>query len=58
MPDTAIAANLNKALDIEVNLFLKFTPNLILPVDKLTQAVNLVFGKAIRLGIIADAGLG
>jgi len=57
MPDTAIATDLDKALDIKVNLFSKLALNPVLPVNSLTEAVNLIFGKAIRLGIRLDASL-
>jgi hypothetical protein len=57
MPGTTVATNLNEPLDIQVNLFSKFTLNLILPVNNLPETINLVFGKAIRLGLGIDTGL-
>jgi hypothetical protein len=44
MPDAAIAANLNKALDVEVNLLSQLTLNIILPVNNLSEAINLILG--------------
>ena len=57
MPETPIAANLDKALDVKVNLFSKFTLNPILATDKVSEAINLVIGKTIYLGIRVDGGL-
>jgi hypothetical protein len=57
MPGTTVATNLNETLDIQVNLFPKFTLNLILPVNNLPETINLVFSKAIRLGLSIDTGL-
>jgi len=57
MPETPIAANLDKTLDVKVNLFSKFTLNPILATDKVSEAINLVIGKAIHLSIRVDASL-
>jgi len=57
MPGTTVATNLNETLDIQVNLFSKFTLNLILPVNNLPETINLVFSKAIRLGLSIDTDL-
>jgi hypothetical protein len=57
VPDTTVATNLNETLDIKVNLFSKFTLNLMLPVNNLSETINLVFSKAIRLGLSIDTGL-
>jgi len=58
MPDTPVATNLNKTFDVKVNLFPKLTLNPILPVNKLSDTINLIFSKATHLGIRADASLG
>jgi len=57
MSDTPIATNLDETLDIKVNLFSKLALNLIIMVNKLSEAINLIFGKAIRLSISIDASL-
>jgi hypothetical protein len=57
MPDASVAANLSEALDVKVNPFSKFTLNPILPVNKLTEAVNLILGKVTYLDIRIDASL-
>jgi hypothetical protein len=57
MPEATIAANLDEAFDIKVNLFSKLTFNPVLPVNYLTKAVHLTLGKAICLGIRADVSL-
>jgi len=57
MPDTPIATYLNKTLDIKVNLFSKLTLNLMLPVNNLSETINLFIGKVIHLGIRTDTGL-
>jgi len=57
MPDTPIAANLAEALDIKGDLFSKLTLNLILPVNKLSETINLFVSKAVRLGIRINTGL-
>jgi hypothetical protein len=57
VPDTTVATNLNETLDIKVNLFSKFTLNLMLPVNNLSETINLVFSKAIRLGLSIDTSL-
>jgi hypothetical protein len=57
MSDTPIATNLGETLDIKVNIFSKLALNLIIMVNELSEAINLIFGKAIRLGISIDASL-
>jgi len=57
MPETPVAANLNKTLDIKVNLFSEFTLNHELSADKVSEAINFIIGKAIHLGIRVDTGL-
>jgi len=57
VPDTTVATNLNETLDIKVNRFSKFTLNFTLPVNNLPKAINLVFTKAISLGLSIDTGL-
>ena len=57
MAETLVAANLNKTLDVKVNLFSEFTFNQALSADKVSKAINLVIGKAIYLSIRVDAGL-
>jgi hypothetical protein len=51
MPDTPIAANFHKAFDIKVDIFPKLSLNLMLPVNNLPEAINLLFGKFIRLNL-------
>jgi len=55
--ETPIAANFNKALDIEVNLSSKLPLNPILPVNNLPQTINLPFSKRIRLDLRTDISL-
>jgi len=57
MPDTSIATNLDEPLDIKVNLFSKLTLNLIRMVNNLSETLNLVFSKVIRLSIRIDTSL-
>jgi len=57
MPDTSIATNLDEPFDIKVNLFSKLTLNLILMVNNLSETINLVFSKVIRLSIGIDTSL-
>ena len=56
MPATPIATNFNEALDIKINLFAQLTFNPVLPVNKLSETINLVFSKITHLGIRADTG--
>jgi hypothetical protein len=58
MPDTTVAANLSEALDVKTNLFSKLTFNPVLPVNKLTKTVNLIFGKVAHLDIRIDTSPG
>ena len=58
MPETAVTANFNEALDIKVNFFPEVTLNLILPVNNLPETVNLIFSKTIRFGISTNTCLG
>ena len=58
MPYTPVATNLNKTLDVEVNLFSNLTLNLILPVNKLSDMINLIFSKTTHSSIMADTSLG
>jgi hypothetical protein len=58
MPGTSITTNLNKAFNIKVNRFSKLTLNPVLPVNKLTETINLFFGEAVRLSIRIDTSLG
>jgi len=57
MPETPVAANLDEALDVEVNLFSKVTLNPVLVVNHFPELINLVIGKVAHLDIRADAGL-
>jgi len=57
MPDTSVAANLDEALNVKVNLFSKFSLNPILPVNKLAKTINLIFSKVTHLNIRTNAGL-
>jgi len=56
MPDTPIAPDINEALDIKVNLFPELSLDGIFPVDKLSEVINLLFGKVISFSIRADSG--
>jgi len=57
MPDAPIATNLNKALDVEVNLLSQLTLNIIPPVDNLPETIDLLFSQVTYLGIGIDASL-
>jgi len=57
MSETAIAANLNQALDIEINLFSKFTLNPILLVYNLPETVDFFLSKVIYLRVRRDLSL-
>jgi len=57
MPDAPIAPNFSKTLDVKVNLFSKLPFNLILPVNKLSETVDFLFGKVTHLDIRTDIGL-
>jgi len=57
VPDTPIAANFNKALDIKVNLSSKLSLNLMLPVNNLPEAINLPFSKTVCLNLRIDTSL-
>jgi hypothetical protein len=57
VPHTPIAANFNQALDVEVNLFSQFPLNPKLPVNNLTETINLTFSKFIRLSLSINTGL-
>jgi len=57
MSATPITTNLNKTLNIKVNLFFKLTLNLILMVNNLSETINLLFTKAIYLNIGIDVNL-
>jgi hypothetical protein len=56
MPDTTIATNLNKSLDIKVNLFSGVTLNSILPVNNLSELVNLIFSEMTYPSIWSNIG--
>jgi hypothetical protein len=58
MPDTPIAANLNQAFDIEVNLLAQLTLNIIPPLDNLPDAVNLILSQFAYLGCWVNTSLG
>jgi hypothetical protein len=58
MPDTPIATNLNKALDIEVNLLPQFPFNIMLPVNNLSETIDLLFRQVTHLGIGINPSLG
>jgi len=57
MPDTPIATNLNKALDIEVNFLSKLPLNIIPPVNNLSDTIDLLFSQVTYLSIGIDASL-
>jgi hypothetical protein len=57
MPNTSVATNLNETTNIKVNLFPKFTLNLILPVNDLSKTINLALRKVTRLSLSIDTGL-
>ncbi len=58
MPDAPIATNLNKAFDVEVNLFSQLTLNIILPVNNLPETIDLFFSQVAYLGRGIDPSLG
>jgi hypothetical protein len=57
MSETSIAANLNQALNVKVNLFPKLTLNPVLPVNELPETINLILGKVTHLSSWTDTGL-
>jgi len=57
MPDTTVTTNLNKAFDVKVNFFSEVTFNPVFSVNNLTEAINLLFGKVIDLGIRVNTSL-
>jgi hypothetical protein len=57
MSATPVATNLNETLDIKVDILSKVTLDSILPVNNLPETINLIFGKAIRLGLSGNTGL-
>jgi len=57
MPDTPIATDINEALDIKGNLFSKLSLNLMLPVDKLAEAINLLFSEVTGFNLSIDTSL-
>jgi len=57
MPETAITANLDQALDIEINLFSKVTLNPVLFVNNLSKTIDFLLGKILNPGIRGDLGL-
>jgi len=57
VPVTPVAANLSKALDVEADLFLEFTFDPILPVNVLSEPVDLLLGKVICLGLGIYTGI-
>jgi len=58
MPATPIATNLDQTPDILFYRFPQFTLNPVLAVNSLPDAINLILGKAIRLGLRANIELG
>ena len=57
MSDAPVAANLNKALDVEVNFSPEFAFNLVLLVNNFSETVNFLFSQFIYSGIRIDTGL-
>jgi len=57
MPESTIAPDFNETLEIKVNLFPELTLNPVLPVNKLPETVNFLFGKFIYLGLRTDVSL-
>ena len=57
MPEPAITANLDQALDIEINLFSKVTLNPVLFVDNLSKVIDFLLGKVLNPRIRGDLGL-
>jgi len=57
VPDTPIATNFHKALDIKVDLSSEFSLNLILPVNDLPNLINFLLSKIISLNFGVDTGL-
>jgi hypothetical protein len=57
MPHTSIAANLDQALDVKVNLLPELTLNSVLPINVLSEAINLILGKITHPGLWIDTGL-
>jgi hypothetical protein len=55
--DTPVAANLDEAFNVKVDLFSKLTLNPVPSVNQLSETINLIFSKAIYSSIRADAGL-
>jgi hypothetical protein len=57
MPVAPVAANLGKALDVETHFFPELALNPILPVNILSEPVDLVFGEVIRFSLGIDTGM-
>jgi hypothetical protein len=57
VPEATIAANFHKAFDVKVNLFSQLPLNAIFPVNNLPQAINLLFGKSVRLNLSINISL-
>jgi|TARA_B100002003_G_scaffold179019_1_gene166954 hypothetical protein len=57
VPHTPIAANFDKTFDIKVNLFPEFSLDHTFTVNNLSEAINLIFGKSVRLNLSIDTSL-
>jgi hypothetical protein len=57
VPVTPIATNLDKALNVKVNLFSEVTLNPVLSVNYLPQAINLILSEVVQLSFRAYFGL-
>jgi hypothetical protein len=57
VPEPAVAANLDEALDVEVNLFSELALNAIVFIDNLAEPVELILGEFIYLGLRCYLGL-
>jgi hypothetical protein len=57
VPAAPIAANLNEALDVEVNFLPQLTLDIMPFVDNLPETIDLVFSQVTYLGIGVNLGL-
>src|SRR5579875_577559 len=55
--EAAVTADLDQALDVQVNLTPKVAFDLVLALDDLSQADDLVLGEVFHLGLGTDLGL-
>jgi hypothetical protein len=57
MAGAPVAADLDQAPDILINLLAQITLNGYFPVDHFTDPVDFFFGQGVRFGLMFDVGL-